>query len=186
MFTLSEKPYPYLYYRPAARLVFLTISVFLLSGCAIDNFGLVKVQHFENETVHMISKESWGTYLSTNNADAGLMFGHMKRILFYPKHLSSSEFHLDNLLITTQRDQFIETENDNLDAFDTRSPIAWITNNQGLIFNTNQLRIGITLGLDSRDAIRLPVDFEGLFVFKYSSNGKVQAYFYQQSQPDKH
>lgn len=184
MFALSEKSYPCLHHYPVVRLVFLTINVFLLSGCAIDNFGLVKVQHFENETVHMISKESWGAYLSTNNADAGLMFGHMKRILIYPKNPSSSELHPDNLLTTVQQDQFIETENDNLDAFNTRSPIAWIANNQGLIFNANQLRIGMTLGLESRDAIRLPRDFEGLFVFKYSSNGKVQAYFYRQSPLD--
>ncbi|WP_150113182.1 hypothetical protein [Methylobacter tundripaludum] len=184
MFTLSVKTYSYLHYHSVARLVFLTIYVFLLSGCAIDNFGLVKVQHFENETVHMISKESWGAYLSTNNADAGLMFGHMKRILLYPKNLSPSELRLDNLLTTVQQDQFIETENDNLDAFITRSPIAWITNNQGLIFNTNQFRLGITLGLESHDAIRLPRDFEGVFVFKYSLNGKVQAYFYRQLPPD--
>ena len=184
MFTLSVNSYPCLHYHPDARWLFLTIYVFLSSGCAIDNFGLVKVQHFENETVHMISKESWGAYLSTNNTDAGLMFGHMKRILLYPKNPSSSELRLDNLLTIVQQDQFIATENDNLDAFNTRSPIAWITNNQGLIFNTNQFRLGITLGLESRDAIRLPRDFEGVFVFKYSSDGQVQAYFNQQSSPN--
>ncbi len=184
MVTLAEKLYPCIHHHPVARLVFLTITVFLLSGCAIDNFGLVKIQHFENESVHMVSKESWGTYLSTNNADAGIMFGHMRRILLYPKNPGSSELRLDNLSTTVQQDQFTETTTDNLDAFDNRSPIAWITNNQGLIFNTNQLRLGITLGWESRDAIRLPRDFEGVFVFNYSSDGKVQAYFYRQLPPD--
>ena len=184
MFTLSKKPYPCLPHHPVARLAFLTINVFLLSGCAIDNYGLVNVRHFENETVHMISKESWGAYLSTNNADAGLVFGHMKKILLYPKNSSSSELGLDNLLTTAQQDQFIEKENDKLDVFNTRYPIAWITNNQGLIFNANQLKLGITLGLESRDAIRLPRDFEGVFVFKYSTDGKVQANFYRQLPPD--
>lgn len=184
MYRLSIKPYPIFHHNPVAQLVFLTMNFFLLSGCAIDHFGLVKVQHFENETVHIISKESWGAYLSTNNADAGLMFGHMKRMLLYPKNTSSSELPLDNLLTSVQEDQFIETKNDNLDGFNTQSPIAWITNNQGLIFNTNQLRIGITLGLESREAIRLPSEFEGIFVFKYSSDGKVQTNFHQQPSPD--
>ncbi|MEI7995316.1 MAG: hypothetical protein WCH01_10485 [Methylococcaceae bacterium] len=184
MFVLSEKSYPCLLLYPVARLVFLTINIFLLSGCAIDNFGLVKVQHFENETVYIVSKEAWGAYLSSNEADARIMFGHMNRILLYPKNPSSSELPLDNLLTNLQQDHFIRTKNINMDAFNTRSPIAWITNNQGLIFNANQFRFGITLGLESRDAIRLPKDFEGVFAFKYSSNGKIQAYFYQQSSHD--
>ena len=184
MCTLSIKLYACLDYHPVARVVFFTIYIFILSGCAIDNFGFIKVQHFENETVNMISKESWGVYLSTNNADAGLMFGHMKRMLLYPKKPGSSELPLNNILTTVQEDQFIETKNDNQDSFNTRSPIAWINNNQGLIFNTNQFLLGITLGLESREAIRLPSEFEGIFVFKYSSNGKVQAHFHGQPPPD--
>jgi hypothetical protein len=112
------------------------------------------------------------------------MFGHMKRMLLYPKKPGFSELPLDNLLTTVQEDQFIETKNDNPDVFNTQSPIAWITNNQGLIFNTNQFRLGITLGLESSNVIRLTRDFEGVFVFKYSSDGQVHAYFNQQSSPD--
>jgi len=122
MLSISKKLYPCLNYNPPARLVYLITSVFIVSGCAINNFGLVKVQYFENETVHMISKESWGAYLSSNNADAGLIFGHMKRTLLYPKNPSYSKLRLDNLLTTVKQEQFIETKNDNLDVFNTRLP----------------------------------------------------------------
>lgn len=159
----------------------MTLSVLFTYGCAVDDIGLVKVRHFENETMHMVSKESWGTYLSTESADGGLMFGHMNRIFLYPKNKDFKEIELSNLFSHLDQDQFIEILEHQLDIPDKGDPVAWITNNQGLMFNANTSRVGLVVGLESRDAVKLPNEFNGVFVFNYSSNGKVKAYFRPQS-----
>lgn len=47
------------YCHPVSRLAILTFCVSVSPGCAIDNFGLVNVHHYENKTIDMVSKESW-------------------------------------------------------------------------------------------------------------------------------
>jgi hypothetical protein len=160
---------------------YLTVSILFAEGCAVDDIGFVKVMHFENETMYMVSKESWGVYLSTENVDAGLMFGHMDRTFLYPKTRKLKELELNNLLSNLEQDQFIETTDDKLVKPNSEGPVAWITNNQGLMFHANQLKFGLTIGLESRDVIRLPNDFKGLFIINYNSKGKIHANFRQQS-----
>ena len=156
------------------------IFIWILIGCAINDTGLVKLRYFENDSVRMISKESWGGYLSTHNTDAGFTLGHAERTLIYPKNKKIVELSLDELLTKVEQDQFIEITNKEMNYPDNK-PIAWITNNQGLMLHTNQFRLGISLGIESRNVIRLPRDFNGIFVFHSTSDGKFKAYFQEGS-----
>jgi hypothetical protein len=124
----------------------------------------------------MVSKEAWGAYLSTDVADGGLMFGYMNRLLFYPKTTNSTGIQMDKLFLMLHQDQFIETRGDKQITL-SQVPIAWVTDNRGLIFNANPIRIGITVGQESQEAVRLTDDFDGVFVFNYDSGGKILAFF---------
>ncbi len=157
----------------------LILSIALTAGCAVNETGLVSVRHFENSAVHMVNKEAWGVYLSTGETDGGLVFGHMKRSLFYLKPQSPMDLKLENLIKTFEQAALRESEKVNMDLLQNQSPIAWASANEGFIVNANAMRIGLILGLESQQAIRLPKDFDGAFRLSYSSNEKPLAGFYR-------
>lgn len=177
MFLKIEKLYLCLYSFLNSRKLCLSLCIVTLNGCALDDIGLVKVRRFENETMFMIRKEAWGAYLSTEAVDGGFMIGHMTRIFLYPKNKDFKEIELSNLFSYFEQDQFIETQRDKSDMTNDGDPVAWVTNNQGLMLNANTSHVGLAVGQESRDEIKLPNDFNGVFIFNYSSKGKIKAYF---------
>ncbi|TXL16622.1 hypothetical protein BMR04_09030 [Methylococcaceae bacterium HT3] len=84
----------------------------LITGCAVNNFGIVNVKHFENKTVHMVNLKSYGCFLSTHEADAGLTFGFTERWYFYPKDKQIEEVSLSSMLILAKEDHLIEQGKD--------------------------------------------------------------------------
>ncbi len=147
-----------------------------LSGCAINDKGFVSIRYFENKSTYRISYESWGGYLSTRSADGGLTLGHAERILIYPKHANQPEISVDELLQEAMAaDLEHEIEFGNLDIEDAQ-PYAWIEKNQGIVFHVNSMKTGISAGVETRSVMRLPVDFDGIFVFRYRTDGTVEAY----------
>ena len=159
-----------------ARKLTVFIGIWILNGCAINETGVVKLRYFANDSVCMISKESWGAYLSTDSTNAGLTLGHAEVIQFYPKHNHSLKLGLDEILKKAQDDQLIEireTEWGNPD----KEAIAWISNKQGLMLHTNQFRLGFSMGIEKRHAIRLPREFNGIFTFRSIADGKFNAFY---------
>ncbi len=161
-----------------ARKLVILIFICLLNGCAINDIGTVKLRFFANESVRMVSKESWGAYLNTDSSNAGLTLGHAEVILFYPKHNNSLELELDELFTKIQQAQLMEITEKEWSIPDME-PIAWISNKQGLMLHTNQFRLGISLGIDKRHVIRLPRDFNGIFAFRSTADGKFKAFYHE-------
>jgi hypothetical protein len=163
--------------RQVSKVTSLAFVILPLAGCAIDDIGLVKVRHYENRTMHMVSKEAWGAYLSTSETDGGLVFGHAERLFVYPKNRPLTKIDLEQILSGPKQNRFREIEEINFEPLLMQSPVAWISNNQGLIVNANPQRVGFAIGLESRDVVKLPGDFNGIFIFGYNSAGIVNGLY---------
>lgn len=160
-----------------AKAQFGIIGALLISvtGCAVNDKGLVLVRYFENESSYLITQESWGGYLSTRQADGGLTLGHAKRTMIYPKPGNKSGLSLDELsqqLADSVFDKEIEEKDTDLN---NAQPYAWIEKNQGLMFHANPIKTGFSVGMESSSVIRLPRDFDGFLMFNYREDGKVEA-----------
>lgn len=158
-----------------ARFLIIGALQLLFTGCAVNDKGLVNVHYFENESCYLLTQESWGGYLSTRQTDAGLTLGHTKRIMIYPKQGIKSDFAINKLLgqsIGSSFDKEIDAKDVDLKGV---QPYAWIEKNQGIIFNANSLKTGFSAGTESRDVIRLPEEFDGIFMFGYRDDGTAEA-----------
>lgn len=156
---------------------FSIIAAFVLSvaGCAINDRGVVSAHYFENESSYLLTLESWGGYLSTRQADGGLTLGHVERIFIYPKPGKKSALSIDDLLQQSTGygfDKEIAAKDFKLKDM---QPYAWIEKNQGLIFHANPLKTGLSAGMESRRVIRLPQDFDGIFMFNYHEDDGIEA-----------
>ena len=54
-------------------------------------------------------------------------------------------------------------------------PFAWIEKNKGFMFHANPLKIGMTAGVESRSVVRLPTDFDGVFIIKPYEGSEIKA-----------
>lgn len=166
-----------------AKEQFWIIGVLLISvtGCAVNDNGLVSVHYFENKSCYLLTQESWGGYLSTRQADGGLTLGHAKRIMIYPKPGNKSGLSINELLQQSTGYTFDkEIEAKDADLKDVQ-PYAWIEKNQGIIFHANPLKTGISGGVESRSVIQLPVNFDGVFMFGYRDDGTAEAFIHETS-----
>jgi len=144
------------------------------AGCAINDKGLVKVRYFENESCYLLTQESWGGYLSTRQSDGGLTLGHAKRIMIYPKPGNTHGLSIDELLQQSTGIFDKEIEGKDVDLKD-QQPYAWVEKNQGFMIHANPIKAGFSMGIESRSAIRLPENFDGILMFNYHKNGTVEA-----------
>lgn len=166
-----------------AKARFLIIGAFLIpvAGCAVNDKGLVSVHYFENESSYLLTQETWGSYLSTRQADGGLTLGHAERIMIYPKQRNKSGLSIDELLQQSAGYAFDkEIEAKDVDLKDVQ-PYAWIEKNQGVMFHANPIKTGFSVGMESLSAIRLPRDFDGIFMFSYREDGTVEAVIHETS-----
>lgn len=153
----------------------------LIAGCAVNDKGLVSIRYFENESSYLLSQESWGGYLSTRQADRGLTLGHAKRIMIYPKPGNKTALSIDELLRQSAGYGF-DKEIDAKDAdLKDMQPYAWIEKNQGVMFHANPIKTGLAVGIEFHSAIRLPRDFDGVFMFSYREDGTVKAVIHETS-----
>ena len=165
------------------KALFWIIGTLIISvnGCAVNDKGLVNVRYFENESSYLITQESWGGYLSTRQADGGLTLGHAKRTMIYPKPGNKSGLSLDELsqqLAGSVFDKEIEAKDADLKDV---QPYAWIEKNQGLMFHANPIKTGFSVGMESSSVIRLPKDFDGVFMFNYREDGTVEGVIHEMS-----
>lgn len=105
----------------------------LLAGCAVNDMGLVNVRYYENESSYLLTRESWGGYLSTRQSDGGLSLGHAERIMIYPKPGNQFGLSINELLQQSTGYAFVkEIEVKDVDLKNVQ-PYAWIEKNQGII-----------------------------------------------------
>lgn len=150
-------------------------SVFLIiEGCAINDKGLITLRYFENASSYLVAQESWGGYLSTRQTDGGLTLGYETRIRVFPKRKNEiTATHDEMLRQITKLSEFKEIQQKDADIMDLQ-PYAWIEKNRGIMVHANVLKIGILAGTESLSAIRLPSNFDGIFIFNYQNDDSIQ------------
>ena len=166
-----------------AKALFWITGVLIVSitGCAVNDKGLINVRYFENKSSYLLTQESWGGYLSTRQVDGGLTLGHAKRTLIYPKAGNKSVLSIDELLQQSAGSDFDkEIEAKDADLKDVQ-PYAWIEKNQGVMFHANPVKTGFSVGMESSSVISLPSDFDGILMFNYREDGTVEAVIHETS-----
>lgn len=158
-----------------SRVLIATILFSIAGGCSINNVGFVSERYFENETSYLVTREAWGGSLSTKNYNGGLALGHRKITLAYPKDSSSDSVDYQDLarqVVQIPTATEIDGKSVKLEGVD---PYAWLENNQGLVFNANRFKFGFSLGLDSRNVLVLPPDFDGVVLMNQGMDGNLKA-----------
>jgi hypothetical protein len=156
------------------QLLLIYPLIMLMTGCAINDKGFTQLRHFENETSYMTTQKTWGGFISTQNSDRGLTLGHTERIKVYPKLTKNAQLPIDEFLQQVDSNDFVEISNKETNL-ENLQPFAWIEKNYGLMFHTNPIKIGFSAGIESRSVLRLPPDFEGVFIINRDQNGTVKA-----------
>lgn len=148
--------------------------IMLIAGCAINDHGFTRLRYFENETSYMTTQKTWGGFISTHSSDRGLILGHTERIKVYPKLTKNVQLPIDQFLQRVDGTDFVEisTKETNLENL---QPFAWFEKNQGVMFHANPMKIGFSAGIESRNVLRIPLNFNGIFIINSNQNGTVKA-----------
>lgn len=165
--------YRFLYFYIWVELTVLLGFIVLVSGCALNDKGFVKVRRWENDAAYLVCWEAWGGHLVTNAVDAGLTIGRSKRLYIFPKPQglyrdpASGQIVIPleagHGLIPVEEPQ----SSPELQARD--EPVALVANTTGLTVSLNRLGFGIAFGVQTRGIIRLPHDFDGTLRLRYNS-----------------
>ncbi len=148
--------------------------VLMITGCAINNKGLTQLQYFENETSYLSTQKTWGGYISTDHADRGLTLGHSERVKIYPKLTKEKELPIRELIQQVESSDYLEVSASEIDLGDIQ-PFAWVEKNQGVMFHANPTKVGFSVGVESRSVLRLPPEFDGIFMFHRYEDGNIKA-----------
>lgn len=146
----------------------------LVTGCAINDKGFTQLRYFENATSYMTKQSTWGGFISTHSSDRGITLGHAERIKVYPKMTKNAQLPLDQFLQQTDNSDFVERDTKEMSLEDMQ-PFAWFERNQGVMLHANSLKIGLSAGIEARNVLRLPPDFEGVFIINRDSDGSIKA-----------
>lgn len=148
--------------------------IMLVTGCAINDKGFTRLRYFENETSYMTKQKTWGGFISTHASDGGLTVGQAERIKVYPKLGKNAQLPIDQFLQQVDGKDFVEIDPNEINLENTQ-PFAWFENNQGVMFHVNPNKIGFSAGIESRNVLRVPLDFNGIFMINHDQNGAVKA-----------
>lgn len=156
------------------QLLLIYPLIMLITGCAINDMGFTRLRYFENETSYMTTQKTWGGFISTQHSDRGLTLGHTERIKVYPKWVKNAHLPIDQFLQQVDSNDFVEvgSKETNLENL---QPFAWIEKNYGFMFHANPVKIGFSAGIESRNVLRVPLDFNGTFIINRDQNGTVKA-----------
>ena len=148
--------------------------IILITGCAINDAGLTKLRYFENETSYMTTQKTWGGFISTHHSDRGLTLGHTERIKVYPKLAKNVQLPIDQFLQQVDGNDFVEINAKEINL-DNMQPFAWIEENHGFMVYANPMKIGFSAGIESRSVLRVPLNFNGIFIINRDQDGTVKA-----------
>ena len=150
------------------------LLVTLITGCAINDKGFTQLRYFENATSYMTKQNTWGGFISTHSSDRGLTLGRAERIKVYPKVTKNAQLPLDQFLQQTDSSDFVERDTKEMNL-ENLQPFAWFEKNQGVTLHANSLKIGLSAGVEARNVLRLPSDFEGTFIINRDMDGRIKA-----------
>ncbi len=133
------------------------------TACAIDTHGLARVSMLENATTRVLRVEAWGAHWITHPADAGLTLGHSRREYIYAREPAAvGEVGFACTPLTPAPVTAAPPERDDELLFvDVRT--------EGLALDANQTRVGVSLGLRRRTALRIPAESDLVFAMSFDS-----------------
>lgn len=142
----------------------VSLLLALSSGCAIDTSGLAYVTRTENESAHVVHITVWGFHLLTSGSDAGLTLGRSEREYVYMREdepLTRAESPLTCAPLTVARGAALPRRSD--------SPLLADIRTTGLAFDANATRVGLSLGMRRRTALRVALDAEVVLTIQFDS-----------------
>jgi hypothetical protein len=134
------------------------------SACAIDTFGLARVTRAQNDSARMVRVEAWGLHLVTNREDAGLTIGRSRREYVYAREDAATPgdwlpWACAPLAAATAG--AMPTRTDTLLLADVTTI--------GLALDANANRLGLSLGMRRRTALRVARDVDLVLALKFDS-----------------
>jgi hypothetical protein len=141
----------------------------LSAGCAVNDLGLVRVRHYENDSAFVVALQSWGVQLLTIPGNAGLTLGYSRRTFVFRRDGAAATVPLAALLDTGAG----ETRPAACDPCPTLAslgrPIFLASKIVGVSLDTNADRVGVALGLRYRTILTLPADGSDAVLLRYES-----------------
>mgnify|MGYP003397030451 CR=1 FL=1 len=171
---VSQIKFNWCVFMTQKQYLLIYLLIMLITGCAINDAGLTKLRYFENGTSYMTTQKTWGGFISTHHSDRGLTLGRAERIKVYPKLVNNAQLPIDQFLQQVDSNDFVEISNKETNL-ENLQPFAWIEKNYGLMFHANPVKIGFSAGIESRNVLRVPLDFNGTFIINRDQNGTVKA-----------
>jgi hypothetical protein len=150
---------------------FPLLLLLCIAGCAVNGSGLVKVRHYENGTAYVVSWEAWGGHLVTDSMDAGLTLGYSKRTYIYPKLSSRQKGNAESWNIPLMLTGHEVTEVDGKQAMGPSAVtdmVALASKVVGVSLALNRTKVGLAFGVQAREMIWLPRDFDGIVFLKHN------------------
>ncbi len=157
----------------------IALTLYLCTGCAVNDRGLVTTRLYENDTAYVLRLEAWGGHLITNTVDAGLTIGRSRRLYVYPKP-AGAQLAVPPAFPSETDTRLREVPGIKAGAAlgASSDPVALVTEDAGLALHLNRLRTGVLLGARSASALLLPRDFNGVLLFKYDSENSNETNVY--------
>jgi hypothetical protein len=158
-----------LFHRPAlVDCAFLFLIGWCAAGCSVDDWGQgVKVDRYDTATARVIKLDAVGIHISTLSVDSGMTIGRYSQAYVFPKGDVSAHEPLEQAIEGSQASSKLATAPSERLAQQGKA-YAIMGNFAGLQLQTNPYKIGLTVGVSSRQAIRLPSDFDGIFFLDYT------------------
>jgi len=154
------------------RLLVTLATVALASGCSVNDLGLVRVRHLESDSARVVRLDAWGLQILTRAEDAGLTLGPSERMYVFPKATdSAARLPLSVLVERAGAGRLHPATCDPCPGLRALgSSLAWTTRTTGIRVDANGRRIGVMLGLQTRAALRLPLDAPTVLLLKSHPN----------------
>lgn len=145
----------------------------MLSACALNEYGLVKVSRFENASSQAIELKSCGLHLITAHVESSLTIGCSKRIYVYSKKLDK-----DVVDVTGESDFLVENSSQMLSPVeryleqqtlaDFGEARLFSSDIKGIYFGRNPIGLRFIVGHNALNTLSVPSDGDRLFFIKFN------------------
>ena len=132
----------------------------------MNDFGLVRVNRYENQSALAVTLETWGAQLLTGSGDAGLTFGYARRTYVFPRSDGPAVVPMA-ALSDPSAGEMASVPCESCPGLESLGePVLSASKVVGLSFDTNSSRVGIGFGLRYRTVLDLPSDGSQVLLLK--------------------
>jgi hypothetical protein len=143
----------------------------LLHGCAVNDIGLVRARHYENDSTLMIDLQAWGAHLLTIPGDAGLTLGYSRRKYLFRRDGGAATVRFSTVVEHPSAGVMHAAACDPCPSLGSLGePFFSAKQVTGLTLDTNANRVGLNLGVRQTAILVLPADGSEVVLIKYSNH----------------